>query len=1094
MTRNQERGASLLASCLQQEVMLWDGAMGTSIQQRNLPGSAWGNHPNCQEYLTLSHPQTIRSIHDEFLDAGARVIETNTFGGNRLTLETHGLGGRTREINCAAATLARESVDERSGSGPPRFVAGSMGPGSLLPSLGHVDFDSLREAYRLQAMGLLEGGVDLIQVETAQDLLQVKAAVAGIRQAAADYGRTVPLILQVTLEGGRMLMGSDILTAMHAMLPLEPAALGINCGSGPEGMAEAVERLSLHCPLPVIVMPNAGMPRIESGVPIFDLSPEDFAATMSRFVCEWGIRLVGGCCGTTPAHIRALDQALAGLALPLRNFRHEPEFSSMFHHQPSRVTPPPLIIGERTNANGSRAFRRALLDDDVDAMVEIARQQQDEGAHMLDLSVAYAGRDESRDMVAVTRRLNRELLIPLVFDCTDPGALEAGLKHYAGHALINSINLEDGGSRAAKVIALAKRYGAGLICLAIDEEGMARTREKKLAVCRRLYDLCTSAGISPQSLFFDPLTFTLASGDPGLCEAGIETLETLPLLRRRLPDARTILGVSNISYGLKPSSRKIINAVFLYHAVQKGLDAAIFHAGKVLPLHSIPAEDRQLAEDLIFNRTRGERSPLEAVLEHFSLRKEAPDMRETTLDPLLQRLGAAVVDGRTAGLKTLLTAARQTLPALDIINHHLLPAMQRVGELFSSGRMQLPFVLKSAQVMKSAVDFLAPDLESMRRASRGKLVLATVRGDVHDIGKNLVDIILGNNGFQIVNLGINQSSDDIIAAVRKLRPDALGISGLLVQSTLEMKELLRHMKRAGLELPVICGGAALTRDFVDRELGPVYSGPVHYAADAFDALRILQGKPASSEKRLPQSPAHPPPSTRAVPSGEAVTPPFRGVRVISLRLDELLGYLDRPTLFRARWKTGEGKDSETELHRILEGLRAAECTEFSAAYGYYNCRVSPAGTTMDLPGADATLEFSAAPHPPSAWFHPEGDVAPLLAATTGRQLASLVQQRFSAEDYSGYLYWFGFSAQLAEAMAEAVHQRIVNELGIHRRDSRRFSPGYPAWPSLAQQSILQRLLDFSTLGLELTPAWQLVPEASVTALVVPRYKVEKLKS
>ena len=1092
MDSSSSRRASQLRVSLERDILLWDGAMGTSIQKRNIPASEKGEHPECQEFLVISNPQTIRGIHDEFLEAGAGVIETNTFGGNRLTLDIHGLGDRTRELNRTAAELARGCADSWSTPDRPRFVAGSMGPGSLLPSLGHVEFSRLRDAFYRQALGLIEGGVDLMQVETAQDLLQVKAAVAGIRRAEAECGRTLPLILQVTLENGRMLLGSDIVTAMHTLLPLRPAALGVNCGTGPDGMADAVKRLSRHCPLPIIVVPNAGMPRIVDGVPVFDLSPDSFADTMSRFARDWGVRLLGGCCGTTPAHIRALCESLKSLR-PSRDIpKYEPEFTSLFQHQPTRVEPSPLIIGERTNANGSRAFRKALLAEDVDAMVDMARRQQDEGAHMLDLSLAYAGRDEARDMTAVIRRLNRELEIPVVFDCTDPDALEAGLENYGGHALINSINLEDGGGRAARIIDLARFYGAGLICLAIDEEGMARTRERKLAVCLRLYRICVDAGLPPQTLFFDPLTFTLASGDPGLREAGVETLEALPMLRKHLPDARTVLGVSNISFGLKPSARKIINAVFLYHAVEKGLDAAIFHAGKVLPLHRIEAEDRRIAENLIFNRSGKGESPLEAVLAHFSDRPEKTVQDEIPRETLFQRLASAVVDGRTAGLKTLLAAARQTLSPLEVINHHLLPAMQRVGELFSSGRMQLPFVLKAAQVMKTAVDYLAPDLETLNRTTRGSMVLATVKGDVHDIGKNLVDIILGNNGYRIVNLGINQSSNDIINAIKEHDPDALGVSGLLVQSTLEMKELLKHMRREGLTLPVVCGGAALTREYVSQELSAAYSGPVYYATDAFDALHILQGKGTEVAAAVAVTGASPPPPSRAVTPDNPLAAPFRGVRRITPDLEEILSFLNRPTLFRARWKMGEIGESQGELAKILAELGEADCTGFVASYGYLDCQAAPGGESLVLPEVQESLVFSQAPHAPSAWFCPAGDVVPLMAVTTGSSLAARVQERFAAEDYMGYLLWYGFSAEMAEALAALVHQRIADEMGVKLRNTRRFSPGYPAWPDLSQQKILRRVLRFDDMGLELTETCQLVPEASVTALVVPRYKIIEL--
>ena len=1080
-----------IAERIHQGTMIWDGAMGTGIQQKNPPADAWGDFPGCQEFLVISQPGIITRIHQEFLEAGADVIETDTFGGNALTLESHGLGNRTRELNHKAAELARLTVDAFPDHGRPRYVAGSMGPGSRLPSIGDVDFDTLRDAFLAQAEGLITGGVDLIQIETCQDLLQVKAAVSAVRRAYTTCGRSVPFIVQVTLEKDHMLLGSDILTALHAVLPLNPLAFGVNCGTGPEGMEDSIDRLSRHCPIPIIIMPNAGMPRMEDGIPLFDLSPEDFSRHMRHYADQYGVSLLGGCCGTTAAHIQALATVM-GAARPSRSIPDPaPAFTSMFQIQATRVKPPPMIIGERANANGSRAFRRSLLADDWDAMAEIAREQELEGAHMLDLSVAYAGRNEVTDLAEITSRLNRELHIPLVFDSTNPEALEAGLKRYGGHSLINSINLEDGGIRAEKIIHLAREYGAGLICLAIDETGMARDHEHKLAVCERLYRMCTRAGIAPQALYFDPLTFTLASGDPGLFNAGVETLNALPGIREKWPLANTILGVSNISYGLKPAARRIINSVFLYQAVQHGLDAAIFHAGKVIPLHRIDREARQLAEDLIFNRRQEGNDPLEAILEWYSQRGDSREStKDRSVDPVFDRLESAVLDGRKAGLEATLNAALQSIPALDIINHHLLPTMQKVGDLFSTGRMQLPFVLKAAEVMKSAVDLLSPHLDPGSLESKGSMVLATVRGDVHDIGKNLVDIILTNNGYRIFNCGINQSSSEIISSLRRHQPDALGVSGLLVQSTLEMKELLLHMNREKLELPVICGGAALTRDYVNSELVPAFNGPVHYAADAFDALRILQGKGHREAKTSQSAPL--PPKSRAYRPESSLTAPFHGRRHIRLSLDDIEKSLDRATLFRTRWKMTPDQGAEQSLKEIIQALSDAGVTEFGATYGYFACIPDPGNNCILLPEAGEKLHFAAAPHPPSACFAINGDTLPVLAVTCGAEIASLVQLRFRREEYSDYLLWYGFSAQLAETMAAEIHRKIADEMGVDFKQSRRFSPGYPSWPDLSQQKILDRLLGFSDLGITMTESHQLVPEASVSAAVVPRYRVVRI--
>jgi 5-methyltetrahydrofolate--homocysteine methyltransferase len=1069
------------------KVLVLDGAMGTAVMDAGLSSDDYHGHEGCHDYLVVSRPDIITAIHASYLEAGCDIIETDTFGAQTAELAKHGLQERTYEINQKAAALAAKVAADFSSGGQPRYVAGSLGPGSRLPSLQQVDFSTLENSYYEQALGLLDGGVDLFQVETCQDMLQAKAALRALNRAFRQRRVSRPVSLLVTLEKNRMLLGTDIATALATFLPFPLFAFGVNCGTGPEEMGEAVRALSAASPFPLAVMPNAGLPTFCSGKYVYDLEPARFARLMGAFVKQQGAALVGGCCGTTARHIRALVRALGEVSpRPRQQTVRRGQATSLFAVQELRVTPGPLIIGEQTNASGSRAFKAALLADDPDAMLAVAQAQAREGAHLLDLNVAYAGRDEAGDMERAAARLNAQNRLPLMLDSTSIPALEAGLKQCAGRAVINSINLEDGGARAEAILSLARDFGAAVVCLAIDEEGMARDRKRKAAVLKRLHDLAIGRGLQPCDLFLDPLTFTLASGDPGLAAAGVETLAALPLLKKSMPGALTLLGVSNISYGLLPAARRIVNAVFLYHAVQGGLDAAIFHAGRVLPLNRIAPGEIRLAKDLIFDRRRPGRDPLRALMEHFQGKKgEIPAENRANSTPA-ERLRAAVLNGNAAGMADDLERLAVAMPALDIVNDHLLKAMAEVGELFEKGIMQLPFVLQAAEVVKAALDILEPRLPKAGRRLRGSMVLATVKGDVHDIGKNLVDIILRSNGYRVVNLGTNQGGEEIAAAVKRHRPGHVGLSALLVRSTLEMEGILRRLRDEDIHVPVICGGAALTPSYVVSALKPAYKGSVSYAADAFAAMKIMAGASAPAPKKTvggKTTSASPPGVIAPAP---APRPPFTGTRVIRLRLEEILPFMDRRVLVKARWRMHQGAKAEQFFVETMELLKERRIDDFYAVYGYFPCRRQGDNRLLLASGARSTaVSFPRRKKISLAdYFAPKGDVAPLFIVSCGQKLAALEQELYSSDHYSRYMVLHGFGAELAEALAAAMHERIGRELGLGPGQGKRFSPGFPAWPDLADQRRLVRLLAAGRIGVSLSSSDQLLPELSVSAMVV----------
>ena len=840
-----------------ERVVVYDGATGTFLQGLDLTADDFGGPEleGCNEFLVVTRPDAIRAFHAAYLEVGCDVVETNTFGAFAIPLAEYDLADRTHELNVTAARLAREVVADFATPDHPRFVAGSVGPGTKMPSLGHISFAELRDAYQVQMDGLLEGGVDLLIIETQYDLLGLKAAMIAARRAMAAQGREVPLQVQVTIElTGRMLPGTEIGGALAAIDPLRPDVIGLNCATGPTEMGEHLRHLSHHARMPISCLPNAGLPQVIDGKMAYDLTPDQLAEHHKRFITELGVQVVGGCCGTGPEHIRRVVEVCRDLSPAARTPVHEPGATSIYSHVPFEQDTSFLIIGERTNANGSKKFREAMLDGDWDTCTLMGREQLSEGAHVLDLCVDYVGRDGTLDMDELASRFGTQVAAPLVLDSTEPQVMEAGLQHIGGRSLLNSANLEDGeapGSRLDRVLTLCKEYGAAAICLLIDEEGQARDVEWKMRVAHRIHDIAVERyGLEPSDLVFDALTFPLSTGGEDLRGDGLATIEAIRRIKAELPGVHTTLGVSNVSFGLKPAARHVLNSVFLHECVEAGLDSAIVHAARIMPLNRIPDEQRQVALDLVHDRrgttggdgTDPEYDPLHRLLALFEDVEATEVVKEDRSGwPVEQRLSQRIIDGERDGLEADLDEALANgTPALLIINDTLLAGMKVVGELFASGEMQLPFVLQSAETMKAAVKFLEPHMEKADDAGKGRLVLATVKGDVHDIGKNLVDIILTNNGYEVHNLGIKISIAEMIEKAKAVQADAIGMSGLLVKSTLIMRDNLEELNAQGLaEIPVMLGGAALTRSYVERDLREIYEGRLFYGKDAFEGLHVM---------------------------------------------------------------------------------------------------------------------------------------------------------------------------------------------------------------------------------------------------------------
>src|SRR5438067_6496269 len=834
---------------LRERIVVFDGAMGTNLQVQNLTVDDFGGLQleGCNEYLLISKPEAVEKVHSAFFDVGCDVVETNSFGSTSVVLNEYNIAHLAYELNFKAAELAKRIANDYSTKEKPRWVAGSMGPGTKLPTLGHITYRDLKAAYSEQVRGLFDGGVDLFIVETCQDLLQTKAALAAIFDHFEQVKRRLPVIAQVTIEiFGTMLNGTEISAALTALQPFPIDVIGMNCGTGPQHMTESIRYLCENAPLPVSVLPNAGLPEVKNNETHYGETPESFTAQITHFARDFGVNIVGGCCGTRPEHLKMVVEAMQSMTPKARNANLVPSASSIYIQQPFVQDASFLIVGERVNASGSKKMRDLLNAEDWDGLVSLAREQEREGAHILDVNVDYVGRDGVKDMHELASRHVTSNKIPLMFDSTEWQKMEAGLEHAGGKCILNSTNYEDGEPRFAKVLELCKRYGASVVIGTIDEKGMARIAEGKFEIARRAYEQATTKyDIPAHDIFFDPLALPISTGIEEDRRNALETIEGIKRIKAELPGCFTILGVSNVSFGLNPASRIVLNSVFLHDAVEAGLDAAIVNASKILPLNRFEEQELKVARDLIYDRREfdGEvctYDPLTKFTTLFENVKAKSAKKASKGETVEERLKNHIIDGEKIGLEDELRTALERYSALDIINNILLGGMKVVGDLFGSGQMQLPFVLQSAEAMKAAVRFLEPFMEKKGGAtSKGVMVLATVKGDVHDIGKNLVDIILTNNGYKVINLGIKQTIDNILSASQEHGADAIGMSGLLVKSTLIMKENLEVMNERGIQIPVVLGGAALTRRYVEDDLKSLYKGTLFYARDAFAGLHTM---------------------------------------------------------------------------------------------------------------------------------------------------------------------------------------------------------------------------------------------------------------
>ena len=1150
------KAEGLLRRILSERVVIADGAMGTMLQAANPSLADFENHEGCNEVLNVSRPDIVRSVHNEYLAAGVDAIETNTFGANWSNLADYGIEDRIYELAYAGGKIAREAADTFSTPEKPRFVLGSMGPGTKLPSLGHTTYENLKIAYYTAAKGLADAGCDALLVETSQDLLQVKAAVNGSRQAINEATHDIVLIAQVTVETtGTMLMGSEIGAALNALEPMGIDIIGLNCATGPAEMSEHLRYLSKNAKVAISVMPNAGLPQLGPNGATYPLSPAELATALDGFVTDYGISLVGGCCGTTPAHLASVVEKMEKRKFTKRIPALDPGASSLYQYVPFRQDQTYLAIGERTNANGSRAFRDALLAEDWEKCVEIARDQIRDGAHMLDLSVDYVGRDGAADMSQIASRFATASTLPIVLDSTEPAVLKAGLEHLGGRCVINSVNYEDGDgptSRFAKIMPLVKEHGASVVALTIDEEGQARDAEWKLRVARRLInDLHDNWGMNIGDILIDCLTFPIATGQEETRKDGLETIEAIKRLKIEFPEVQTTLGVSNVSFGLNPAARVVLNSVFLHECVQAGLDSAIVHPSKITPMARIDERQKQVALDLVYDRRTFDGDectydPLQEFLQLFdgvelATSKNARAEALAAL-PLFERLQRRIIDGEKVGLDDDLKAAmEQGTPPLEIINSHLLEGMKVVGELFGKGEMQLPFVLQSAEVMKTAVALLEPFMEKTGDEGRGTMLLATVRGDVHDIGKNLVDIILTNNGYRVVNIGIKQTINQIIDGATESNADAIGMSGLLVKSTVIMKENLEELTARGLDQrwPIVLGGAALTRAYVEQDLASMFPGEVRYARDAFEGLRLMDS--IMAVKRGEEGASLPPLRERRVANtrikAEEVpvdtkrsdvasdnsipTPPFFGSRVIKgIQLSDYAGMLDERALFVGQWglKGNRGEYEtmvETEgrprLRALINQVQSQGWLNAAVVYGYFPC-YSEGNDLVILhhEGENKGKERIRFSFPRqsrdrrlciSDFFASKEsgktDVVAFHVVTMGSTVSEAAAKLFAENNYREYLELHGLSVQLTEALAEHWHARMREELQVKAEDSSdlqgildqgyrgsRYSFGYPACPDLEQQVQLCELLEPGRIGVELSEEFQLHPEQSTSAIIV----------
>ncbi len=1095
---NLSKGSQLggkrdIRALMQQKVLVIDGAMGTQIQSMEIPDQAWEGKEGCNELLNATAPNLIRRVHERYAMAGADLIKSNTFGSMDWVLDEYDLAGRAYELSKKGCELVRSVCDEYSTPQKPRFVLGSIGPGTKLPSLGHIEYDEMYAGYKEMAQGMIDGGVDIFLLETCQDPLQIKAALHACQDAAKDSGVEIPVMVSVTIElSGSMLIGTDAATIAAIMEPFDILSLGFNCGTGPEQIEKHVRTLSQLWHKPISVHANAGLPQNRGGYTYYPMGPDEFSRLQKSFVKYDGVTFLGGCCGTTPQHIKELCDAVEGVVPRPATGSHPASLASLFGAVPLMQEPAPLLVGERSNATGSKAFRELLLAEDYEGTLTVGQEQVRAGAHVLDVSVGFAGRDETKDMHEVISLYAQKIALPLMPDSTQTKGLETALKLIGGKPILNSVNLEDGIEKFDAVCSLAKRYGAALVCLTIDESGMAKTVERKLEVAERIYELATKKhGIRPEYLVFDVLTFTVGSGDEEYRDAAVQTIEAIRELRRRHPEVGAILGLSNISFGLDKEARPYLNSVFLHHCIQAGLTSVIINVKHIIPMNKISDEDREVCEDLLFdNRKKGD--PLFRFIEHFS-KKEAIDQDAEDEAYLKmsdeEKIHKLLLDGEKNRLIPLVEEVRLRIPPEKIVNEILIDAMKVVGELFGSGQMQLPFVLQSAETMKAAVDHLNPFLPKKQKASDTTLVIGTVKGDVHDVGKNLVDIILSNNGFKVVNLGIKVELERFVEAVKEHKADAIGFSGLLVKSTQVMKENLERLAEMGMDIPVLMGGAALTKGFVDEYCRPIYKGPIFYCRDAFDGVvamsRIEEGnfdtklagdkEPEDRvviEKKEKKEVVIPPLGKIPMPSRDVKVPvpPFWGRRVMGsddFNPEIAFEWLNHRILFKSRWgyrsKGMSKQEYEKQLDEVVkpayERLKAQFLNEGlfepTIIYGYYPCRSDD--TTLlifdksegwyndkdanrepleDVIGrACEQMTFPRQRKKPwrciADYFHPDRhDVVAFTTVSAGSKISEYERKLFDEGKFHEYYLVHGLGVELAEALAEVAHKQIRLDLNI----------------------------------------------------------------
>ncbi|MBW8012687.1 MAG: methionine synthase [Chloroflexi bacterium] len=1129
--------------------------MGTSLQAMDLNAEHFGGeqYNGCNDYLSITYSEAVESVHRSFLDVGVDVIETNTFRANQLTLGEYGLGDKVYQVNHAAASLARKLADEYSTPEQPRFVAGSIGPSGKLPSaddpsLSDVGYDELEKIFREQAVPLIEGGVDLLLIETSQDILEVKAAITGIQAAFGETGEALPIQAQVTLDTtGRMLLGTDIETSQTILEGLPIDVIGINCSTGPEHMREPVSFLGEHTHLPVSAIPNAGLPLNINGEAVYPLEPEEFARDMTEFVNKYNISIVGGCCGTTPEHLKLLVESLKGSPLPRRPNQDQQRLSSSMKSISMAQEPAPLLIGERLNATGSRKFKRLLLEEDYDAILEIARDQINGGAHALDVSVAVTERaDEEYLMSRVVKKLAMGVEAPLVIDTTEPDVMDAALKLAPGRSILNSTHLESGRPNLERVLKIAKEHNAAVLVLTIDEEGMGKTVGRKVEIAKRIYAIAVNEfGFLPGDLVFDPLTFPLSTGDPEFVNSAVDTIEAIRRIKKELPGVFTSLGISNVSFGLTKAARPVLNSLMLHHCVQAGLDMAIVHASKVKPYSEISKNERKLLEDLIFNRRE---DALQLVIQHYEgIEVSDEELADPTegMSPE-ERLHWRIVhrhkESVDADIDEIIT--RDDFPskhesAVNILNNTLLPAMKEIGDKFGAGEMILPFVLQSAEVMKVAVTHLDKYLEKLEGLSKGKVVLATVYGDVHDIGKNLTKTILANNGYEVFDLGKQVPAETIITKAVEVDATAIGLSALLVNTSKQMPLIINELARRGLKFPVLIGGAAINRRFGYRILytgdnGDKYAPGVFYCSDAFEGLETMEqliddekrlallekvtSRAEHEIKRTAEPKKTPNKGKSKLPTAKFIPEPDKwGVRVVKdIPLDAVFAHLFKKELFRLSWgaKNTRGEEwnkLEAEFEARLSKMKKEAISEKwlkpQAVYGYWPAQsegdelivFDPKSLGKKSPKELTRFNFPRQPGGGylalSDYFSPLSsgkiDTVAFQVVTVGAKATEKFDALEAAGDYSEAYYTHGLAVQTAEATAEYLHRHISKDLGLEDGQGKRYSWGYPAIPELEDHAKVFELLPVEEeLGMSLTTAFQLVPEQSTAAIIVHHPKAK----